>query len=104
MDQVGQGDVLRIHGFKMPVVVVSNDYFNRTGNAIVCPVVQKAEEGPLHFDLETEQVKGRILCEQVHYVNLSNRYYSRLAGLEYFSMMDVSDAIMCLIIRLYREV
>ena len=42
MAQFEQGDLLKIDGIQQPVIVVSNDVFNQSGKAIVCPIVQSA--------------------------------------------------------------
>lgn len=42
---IEQGDLLKIEGLPHPVIVVSNNYFNQSGKAIVCPIVKKAVPG-----------------------------------------------------------
>ncbi len=91
---IEQGDLLKISGYKYPAVVVSNHFFNTSGKAIVCPVLQSAQEGPLHIPLETDRLKGYILCEQLRYVDLSERSHTRIGSIPYFNVMDLSDAIM----------
>lgn len=89
-----QGDLLKVYGLKYPVIVVSNNLFNETGKSIVCPIQKNALEGPLHIPLATQQVEGYILCEQVRYVDLMQRSYSKIGEVSYFDLMDVSDAVM----------
>ena len=36
MASIEQGDLLKVEGIQHPVIVVSNDYFNESGRAIVC--------------------------------------------------------------------
>ncbi len=93
MVRVEQGDLLRISGLKYPVIVVSNDFFNKSGKAIVCPILQTAANGPLHIQLKDSQMNGYILCEQVHYVDLSLRHFTKLSATPYFDVMDISDAV-----------
>ena len=88
-----QGDLLRISGIKYPVVVVSNDFFNRSGKAIVCPILRDAPEGPVHIRLKDSEVEGIVLCEQIKYVDLSARHVSRLSASHYFDIMDIADAV-----------
>ena len=94
MKGVEQGDLLRVGGLKYPVMVVSNDFFNGFGKALVCPIVKDAVEGPLHIRLSQCPVEGYVLCEQVRYVDLAARRFSRLAESHYFDIMDISDAVM----------
>ena len=94
MNTVEQGDLLRISGLNYPVIVVSNNFFNQSGKAIVCPILKNAIEGPLHIPLKDSSIEGYVLCEQVRYVDLSARRYSRLTSSHYFDIMDISDAVM----------
>ncbi len=88
-----QGDLLKISGIKYPVIVVSNDFFNRSGKVIVCPILRDAMEGPLHIRLKDSEIEGVVLCEQVKYVDLSSRHVSKLSTSHYFDTMDISDAV-----------
>ncbi len=94
MDRIEQGDLLRVGGLAHPVMVVSNAFFNASGKAVVCPVLKHAAEGPLHIRLKGGPVEGVVLCEQVRYVDLSARGYTRLAATRHFDAMDISDAVM----------
>ncbi|MBQ8620194.1 MAG: type II toxin-antitoxin system PemK/MazF family toxin [Clostridiales bacterium] len=94
MSRVEQGDLLRIDSFKNPVLVVSNNFFNQSGMALVCPVLKNAVEGPLHIQLKESPVEGYVLCEQVRYVDLTMRRFSKLSATHYYDIMDISDAVM----------
>ena len=94
MQPVEQGDILRVNGINPPVIVVSNNFFCRSGNAIVCPLFPKASEGPLHSLVETEKLKGYVLCEQLKFMDLSHRQFAKLGSVPYFDVMDISDAVM----------
>ena len=89
-----QGDLLKIDGIQQPVIVVSNNVFNESGKAIVCPIVANAQEGPLHIALKDSPVQGVVLCEQVRYLDLGARRFSKVAAMHYFDIMDISDAVM----------
>lgn len=94
MNRAEQGDLLKISGIKYPVIVVSNNFFNRSGKVIVCPIVQEALEGPLHIPLKDSPVPGYVLCEQVRFLDLSARHFSKIMASHYFDIMDISDAVM----------
>ena len=94
MKYAEQGDLLRVGGLKYPVMVVSNNFFNKSGKAIVCPILKDVAEGPLHIKLHDCPVEGYVLCEQVKYVDLSARRFSKLTEGHYFDIMDISDAVM----------
>ena len=89
-----QGDLLRVNGLEYPVIVVSNNFFNTSGKAIVCPIVKNAVEGPLHIRLKDCPIEGYILCEQVRYMDLDARHFSKITAAPYFDIMDISDAVM----------
>ncbi len=90
----GQGDLLKVNGISFPLIVVSNDLFNSSGKAVVCPIVKRAAEGPLHIRLSDSPVEGYVLCEQVRYLDLSSRRFRRLSDTHYFDIMNISDAVM----------
>ena len=94
MQQIRQGDLLKISGLRYPVVVVSNDFFNHEGKSIVCPIVPDAAEGPLHIKLKSPSVEGYVLCEQLKYVDLQVRRFSKMPSADYFDIMNLSDAVM----------
>jgi mRNA-degrading endonuclease toxin of MazEF toxin-antitoxin module len=76
------------------VIVVSNDLFNSTGKAVVCPIEKNTSAGPLHIELTDAPVEGYVLCEQVRYLDLSSRRFSKLSNTRYFDIMNISDAVM----------
>ena len=94
MAVIEQGDLLKVSGINYPVMVVSCNYFNTSGKAIVCPIVKSAEEGPLHITIKTTQLEGYVLCEQVRYLDLSTRHFSKFGSAQYYDIMDISDAVM----------
>ena len=65
MQNIQQGDMLKISGLPYPMIVVSNDFFNQEGKIIACPIVRNAAEGPLHIRLIDSSAEGYVLCEQL---------------------------------------
>ena len=96
MIMIEQGDMLRVGGIQYPVIVVSNNFFNQSGKVIACPIVKNAIEGPLHIKLKDSSVEGIVLCEQVKYLDLKARHFSKLTSTHYFDIMDISDAVMAI--------
>lgn len=94
MSGIRQGALLKVEGIQHPVIVVSNNFFNQSGKAIVCPILKKTAEGPLHIALKDSTVSGYVLCEQVRYVDLAARRFSMLSQTHYFDIMDITDAVM----------
>ena len=94
MQKIEQGDLLKVSGINYPVIVVSNNFFNESGKAIVCPIMTNAIEGPLHIRLRDCPVEGYVLCEQVRFLDLAVRRFSKMTATHYFDIMDISDAVM----------
>ena len=89
-----QGSILKINGISVPVIVVSKDFFNTSGQAIVCPIYKDIAPGPLHIELDAAPVKGVVLCEQVKYVDLRRRGFTKVTDAYSYDIMNISDAIM----------
>ena len=53
-----QGDLLKIERINMPVVVVSKNFFNQSGEIIGCPIYKNGEPGALHIRIHTDD-KGQ---------------------------------------------
>ena len=49
MASLHQGDILKIEKTKHPVLVVSKDFFNTSGEIIGCPIIKNSTVGPLHI-------------------------------------------------------
>lgn len=94
MVKAEQGNLLKVSGISFPVIVVSNDYFNKSGKAIVCPVIKNAIPGPLHIELKNASIEGYVLCEQLKYIDLMSRRFTKLTDTKYYDVMNISDAVM----------
>ena len=94
MRKVEQGDLLRLSGMSFPVMVVSNNLFNESGTAIVCPIQRSAVPGPLHIELKNCPVEGYVMCEYMKLIDLKIRRYTELSDTHYFDIMNISDAVM----------
>lgn len=88
-----QGDILSIEKIKGPILVVSKDFFNRSEQAIVCPIVKNAIPDPLHIEIETEEVQGSVLCEQMKLLDLRYRGYKKISRIKYPDIINITDAI-----------
>lgn len=93
MEILHQGDILKIENITHPVLVVSKDFFNTSGEIIGCPIVTNSVSGPLHIWMATEENEGYIQCEKLALLDLSVRGYKKVDSLPFSEMMNVSDAI-----------
>jgi mRNA interferase MazF len=83
---VKQGDIIKLDlnptkgheqsGYR-PVLVVSNELFNRQTNLIlVCPISSTINGFPLHVALDAKAVtQGEIRCEQIKVIDPQARKY-----------------------------
>ena len=94
MIKAEQGDLLKLKGMTFPVMVVSNNLFNESGTAVVCPVQKNAVPGPLHIELSNCPVEGYVMCEYMKLVDLRVRRFSKISDTHYFDILNISDAVM----------
>ena len=90
---LSQGDILKIEHIKIPVLVVSKDFFNQTFEIIGCPIYDKGEAGPLHIHVKTEDMEGYVQCEKMSLLDLSVRGYSKIDRIDYSDIINITDAI-----------
>ena len=93
MEYLHQGDILKIEKIKHPVLVVSKDFFNTSGEVIGCPIIADSVPGPLHIWMSTERTEGYIQCEKLALLDLAVRGYKKVDRLSISEMINVSDAI-----------
>ena len=93
MEVLHQGDILKIEKIKHPVLVVSKDFFNASGEIIGCPIIRNSIPGPLHIWMATKENEGYIQYEKLALLDLSIRGYKKVDRLPISEMINVSDAI-----------
>ena len=93
MIQLHQGDILKIERIKDPILIVSKDFFNITGNIIGCPIVKSCPKSSLHIWTSTKENEGYIQCEYLSLLDMTARGHKRVGRLPFHELMNVSDAI-----------
>ncbi len=93
MEILHQGDILKIEKINHPVLIVSKDFFNTSGEIIGCPIIKNSKPGPLHIWMSTEENEGYIQCEKLALLDLTVRGHKVTDRLPISQMMNVSDAI-----------
>lgn len=88
-----QGDLLLFSGENRKALVLSKDFFNRSGLSVVCPVVSQAAEDALHIPISTEKDCGIALCEHLKTADLKNRRYKKIGTIPYSQIQEVTDAV-----------
>lgn len=93
MNTVSQGDILKVENIKHPVLVVSKDFFNTSGEIIACPIIRNSAPGPLHIWTDSIEFEGYVQCEKLALLDLSVRGYKKTGSLPIEELMNISDAI-----------
>lgn len=93
MGIVHQGDIIKVEKIKQPVLVVSKDFFNESGEIIGCPIISDSSAGPLHIWTSTKEVEGYVQCEKLALLDLSVRGYKVIDSMSLSELMNISDAI-----------
>ena len=73
MKAIDQGDIIRVSHGRVPFLVVSSAFYNQSGLAVVCPIVPDALPDAMHIQIDTEQISGIVLCEQIAVVSIADR-------------------------------
>ena len=93
METVHQGDVLFLEKNSLYVLVLSREFFNRSGLAVVCPIEQKASGDALHIAVETPVFRGIAMLEHLKSIDLQARYYRKVTEIHYEEIQNISDAV-----------
>ena len=92
-EQLHQGDIIKLEKIKYPVLVVSKDFFNTSGEIIGCPIFDHSIEGPLHILVSTDKTTGCVQCEKLALLDLKVRGYKKIDTLSIAAMINIVDAI-----------
>ena len=93
LSELRQGDILKIERILHPVLVVSKDFFNSSGEIIGCPIYEKSTTGPLHIYISTNEINGYVQCEKITLLDLNIRGYKRIGRIMINDIMNITDAI-----------
>ncbi len=88
-----QGTILKLEKQRIPVLVVSKEFFNESGVVIACPIYSEGEEGVLHRHIYTDDLEGYVHCDKLRPIDLDTRGYSVVSTIDTLTLMDISDII-----------
>ena len=91
--EIHQGDILKIEKIRPPVLVISKDFFNKSGEIIGCPIYETGAEGPLHISIRTEEITGYVQCEKLALLDLNIRGYKKIDRIPLSDVINITDAI-----------
>lgn len=92
-EELLQGNILKIEHIKHPVLIVSKDFFNKSGEIIGCPIFRDSTKSPLHICISSDEVNGYVQCEKLALLDLRLRGYKKIGRIRTENIMDISDAI-----------
>ena len=91
--ELHQGDILKIENIRVPVLVVSKDFFNQTGEIIGCPIYPAGEAWPLHIPVHTDRTEGFVQCEKLALMDLNVRGWSQMDRIPMADIINITDAV-----------
>lgn len=91
--KLNQGDILKIERISKPVLIVSKDFFNTSGEVIGCPIYEGGEPGPLHIHIHTYEIDGYVQCEKLALLDLNVRAYTKNGRINMSDINNISDAV-----------
>lgn len=89
---VHQGDLLKLKNPSFHILILSKDFFNQSGMAVACPVVEQAAPDALHIPVKTEEFSGVAMIEQLRSLDLQTRHYKTVGTISFEQIQNVSDA------------
>ena len=92
-NELRQGDILKIERIAHPVLVVSKNFFNSSGEIIGCPIYENSTESPLHICVAANEIQGYVQCEKLALLDLKVRGYKKIDTLSIAAMINIVDAI-----------
>jgi mRNA-degrading endonuclease toxin of MazEF toxin-antitoxin module len=90
---VKQGDIVTVRGIKHPMLVVSKDSYNKTGNMLVCPIVKEEPDILLKVYFETPQILGYVCCDSIRQLCWEDRGCSNKGSIPIAKLLYVLDMI-----------
>ena len=92
MKTIQQGDILHLSSPSVDILVLSKDFFNRTGMVIACPLLKKASKDALHIPVTADGFTGIALLEQLRSLDTHARFYKSVSHLSFEQIQNISDA------------
>ena len=93
MEHVQQGEIIILEGSRQHALVLSRDFFNKSGLAVLCPVVKNASKDALHIPVFLPEYEGTAIIEQLKTLDMDKRLYQTVGNLPYDQMQNLADAV-----------
>ena len=88
---VKQGEIIMIEGIRFKkAVVVSKDTYNKTGSAVVCPVVPEEPDCTLKVRISEN---GYVICDNMKVTDLNARRFHSVGRITYPELIRICDML-----------
>lgn len=91
--ELNQGDILKIEHIKHPVLIVSKNFFNTSGEIIGCPIFENGTSSPLHIRVDTDEIHGYAQCEKLALLDLKMRGHKKISKVLLNDKRNIADTI-----------
>ena len=93
MNNIHQGEILRLQSPQIDILVLSKDFFNTTGMVIACPLAENAVSDALHIPVTADNYHAVALLEQLRSLDLKARFYRTITHLSFTQLQELCDAV-----------
>ena len=93
---VEQGDIILAGGIEHPLLVISNNTYNKTGHLIACPVLSECPNEWLTVLANTETVTGYIICDNPRQIDWHARGAFLKSRISLGTLLNVLDRVQAL--------
>lgn len=88
---VEQGDIIKINGINHLALVISKDSYNKSGMAIVCPILQKSIGSTFEVEVSVNDSLMYVASDSVRQLDLNIREYSTKGRVPYSKLIYIID-------------
>jgi mRNA-degrading endonuclease toxin of MazEF toxin-antitoxin module len=88
---VEQGDIIKINGINHLALVISKDSYNKSGMAIVCPILQKSIGSTFEVEVSINDSLMYVASDSVRQLDLNIREYSIKGRVPYSKLIYIID-------------
>jgi len=83
---------------RRPALIVSNKTFNsHLGLAFACPITSKKRDFPFHIKVDTKNISGFIMCEQLKSIDYNSRKIKFIEKIESELLNEVEAIVKAII-------
>ena len=88
---VEQGEIVTVRDEKYPLLVISNNAYNKSGHLIACPILPEDTGSVFSVYVETDRVNGYVLCDNPRNFNWYKRGYFSKGSISLSKLLLILD-------------